>query len=397
MRPVLLATIFWMCQGALLILSVGYVARLFGAADGLFEANGRPLGRDFVVFWTVAVLASDGQLLAGLYDPAHYQAQAAALFSREIPLYVWVHPPPMLLVVLPLGLAPYLWALGAWSVAGLLAYWLAARRHALLLLAPAVSINLLTGQAGLLLGALFLGALRLLGQRPVLAGVCVGCLAVKPHLGLMLPVALLAARAWRAIAAAAITVAGLAAVSGALFGWDAWREWLLTALPARTAMMADVPGPSITVSAFTAARLLDWPVWAAWLAQAPLTLLAASATWWTWSRTRRGLASDETAHAVLLLAACLATPTMFSYDLVLAAPVALWGLARWQRRVRAAAGGTAHLRDLGEPALWAMVWMLPLATLFLNHRGLPIASPVLAAALGMTVWQARYPPEAARA
>ena len=231
----------------------------------------------------------------------------------------------------------------------------------------------------------------------MLAGVCIGCLALKPHLGLMLPVALLAARAWRAIAAAAVTVAGLAAVSGALFGWDAWREWLLAALPARAAMMADVPGPSITVSAFTAARLLDWPVWAAWLAQAPLTLLAASATWWTWSRARRGLASDEAAHAVLLLAACIATPTMFGYDLVLAAPVALWGLARWQRRVRATAGGAAHLRDFGEPALWTMVWMLPLATLFLNPRGLPVASPVLAAALAMTVWQARHPPEAARA
>ena len=263
-------------QGALLILYVGYVAWLFGTADGLFGADGNPLGRDFVVFWSVAVLAGDGQP-AGLYDPAFFQAHAAALFARELLLYVWVHPPPMLLVVLPLGLAPYLWALGAWSVAGLAAWWLAARRHALLL-APAVFINLLAGQAGLLLGALSLAALRLLGRRPVLAGVCIGWLAVKPHLGLMLPVALLAARAWRAIAAAAVTIAGLAAVSGALFGWDAWREWLLTALPARAAMMADVPGPSITVSAFTAARLLDWPVWAAWLAQAPLTLLAVSAT-----------------------------------------------------------------------------------------------------------------------
>lgn len=373
----------------LLALWVGYAVWLFGTADGLFDANGKPLGRDFVVFWSVAVLTGDGQL-PGLYDPVVFQARTAALFAREIPYYAWAHPPQMLLVVLPLGLAPYLWALGAWSLAGLAAYWLAARRWPLLV-APATLTNLLAGQAGLLVAALFLGWLRLLARapaRPLLAGVCVGCLAVKPHLGLMIPLALLASRAYSTIVAAAATGAVLVALAGVLFGWAAWQEWLLTGLPSRAAMMAETPGPSITVSAFAAARLLDWPVWAAWLAQTPLTALAAYATWSTWSRARRGLVSEEAAHAVLLLATCIATPMMFSYDLVLAAPVALWGLSRWRRRLRSAS--RAHLRELGEPALWAIVWMLPITTLFLNPAGLPVAGPILAAALAMTLWRTRH-------
>ncbi len=44
-----------------------------------------------------------------------------------------------------------------------------------------------------------IGACRLLGRRPVLAGVLFGLAAVKPQLGLLVPVALISARQWRSV------------------------------------------------------------------------------------------------------------------------------------------------------------------------------------------------------
>ena len=384
-RAVAVAALAWAVHGLLLAALVSYGVSRW--EEGLFNAAGDLIGGDFVVFWSVAELLADGHS-AELYDARHYRELAAAFFLRELPPYAWVHPPHMLMVVSPLALAPYAWALGAWSVLGVVAYGLANRR-ATLLLAPATFVNLLAGQAGLLVGALYLAALRLLARRPALAGACIACLAIKPHLGLMIPIALLASRAYATMLAAAVAVTGLVVLSAAVFGWDVWRAWLLQALPDQMASIAGAHTSAlrVSVSAFGGARLVGWPEWVAWLVQAPLTVFAAGATWWAFSRARRRLMPRPAAHATLLLATCLATPYMFVYDLVLASPVALWWLAEWRRRDWTRTG--LRLHDLGEPLLWCTVWMLPLVLLFLNGQGLPLASPVLAAAVVVTLWRGR--------
>ena len=59
--------------------------------------------------------------------------------------------------------------------------------------------------------------------RQVWAGILLGMATIKPQLGLLLPVALVAARQWRALAAAAATVAALVLLSAWAFGLDALR------------------------------------------------------------------------------------------------------------------------------------------------------------------------------
>ena len=51
----------------------------------------------------------------------------------------------------------------------------------------------------------------------MLAGILFGVLTFKPHLGLLLPVALVAGRHWRSVVAAALTALPFAAVVGRLF------------------------------------------------------------------------------------------------------------------------------------------------------------------------------------
>jgi len=61
------------------------------------------------------------------------------------------------------------------------------------------------GQNGFLSAALIAGALLLLEARPLLAGVLIGLLTYKPHLGLLFPVALMLGGYWRAFFSAAAT------------------------------------------------------------------------------------------------------------------------------------------------------------------------------------------------
>src|SRR5439155_26849468 len=68
-------------------------------------------------------------------------------------------------------------------------------------------------------------ALVALEGRPVLAGVFIGCLTFKPQWGILFPVALAAAKQWRAFASTAISAVVLAGISVAAFGVDAWAAF----------------------------------------------------------------------------------------------------------------------------------------------------------------------------
>lgn len=371
---------------ALLAFLVFFSRLTLQGGEGLFDGVGHPIGRDFMVFWSSAVLATGVGPLA-LFDPAALQTLWAERFAPwDAQGYSWAHPPQMLFVIWPLASLEYLWALAAWSLAGLAAYGLATRKAALAA-APATFINLFMGQTGLLVGALFFGALRLAARWPVLAGALCGLIAIKPHLGLMIPIAVLAARAWRVGLGATLAVGALVLASGLAFGWEAWRLWLGQALPHQASLLQEDLGGGVTVSAFTNAKLLGLPTWGAWLAQAPITLAAALATWWAFSRLRRGLAPAPWAFAILLLSTCLATPYLFVYDLTLLSPVAHHALGQWRRGPWTRDG--MKPADLGELLVWLAVWLLPLLAIVLNPRGLPIGSAVLLAALGLSIWRLR--------
>jgi len=91
---------------------------------------------------------------------------------------------------------------------------------------PAVMISAGFGQNGFLSTALLGGAAVWLDRWPALAGVCLGCLAYKPQLGMIVPLALAAAGRWRCFAVAAATVAILAAAATLAFGTDIWPAFI---------------------------------------------------------------------------------------------------------------------------------------------------------------------------
>ena len=87
--------------------------------------------------------------------------------------------------------------------------------------------NFFVGQNGFLSAALFGGTLILIERRQsILAGVLLGLLTYKPHLGLLFPIALVAAGQWRVIVTAGIVASLMALASWLAFGGESWLAFL---------------------------------------------------------------------------------------------------------------------------------------------------------------------------
>lgn len=166
--------------------------------------------------------------------------------------YVYPYPPTTLILTAPLSLGAYGSSYVAWCVLSTCAVVASLRTTwaPVVLAAPAVILSGLNGQTSLLMAALLMAAARG-ANRPLAAGLCYGIAAcLKPQVGLLIPVFLLAAGQWRTIAAAAVTVAFVAMASLLAYGpriWSEWAHFLPTYLAAQDAGLAhrylSLPGP----------------------------------------------------------------------------------------------------------------------------------------------------------
>jgi hypothetical protein len=346
------------------------------SAHGLVSASGRTLGDDFVLFWSGAHLAAAGHA-ALAYDPPAFQAFGEAVMGPFGTYRIYVYPPIALLLSLPLASLSYLpgllcWLLGGAGLFVALLRRLTGWRMAIVALfaAPASFMNIETGQNGFFTAALFAGGLMALERWPVLAGICLGCLAYKPQLALLLPIALAAGGCWRAFAAAAATVVVLVAASFMLFGPAAWAAFLAHA-PLQVSLLEyfepywhRMPG------VFTVLRLLGAPIGAATLLQLCSGLLAAAAVTVLW----RSDADKEIKAAGLVIATFLAAPHLWEYDEVVVLFAAAW-LAR--------AGRRSEFFAWERLSILALILLPALRTHIGLIRGIPLTPlvlwPVLAA------------------
>jgi alpha-1,2-mannosyltransferase len=338
--------------------------------------------QDWMVYYTAARAYLDGNLPL-IFDGERFTAQMNAAFADWLPhpltFHPWLYPPPYLLLLIPFGLLPFATAcvvfLSVTFACLLAAVWGTVesgyRRwlHAFsLILAPAVWFNVGSGQNAFLTSALLVGGFGLLPRRPVLAGILLGLLSYKPQLWLLAPVALVAARQWRALASAIAAASVMVLLSLAVFGlepWRAWFEWFIAAPPEvyqTWLKWGRIHGESIYANLVMvgASHAL------ATAGQNGATLLAAVCVWWCYRRAM----PDDLRLAVLLAAAMLAAPHVTNYDAVLlvvaATLVFAYGLDHGFRRF-----------GLIVPVL---VWMIQLFNPPHEYR-IGLVTPLLTAAL----------------
>jgi hypothetical protein len=327
--------------------SILFVIIAFWAAYFVYS---KPMVIDFLAYWAAGRLALAGQI-GSVYDVAAHQAaeQVIAPINGWLP---FAYPPPFLLVVTPFGLFPYWVAFALWVGLSATVFALVARKFGSLPYAishPAFLTNVLIGQNGFITASIFMSGLGALRRNPMLGGIILGLMIVKPQLALLLPFAMVAGRQWKAIAGAAISAVLALAIALLVFGPPAY-EGFFKILPFFTNAMAGSRWPwNEMVSVFAFLRYFGVTQNPA-LALHSLVAVAAIAmvchAWWHDLDERDG---------ILATATLLMPPYLLTYDALLLVIPTFW-LVDKQR----------HLWVI--PIAWLLCF-LPIAGYFEYYHG----------------------------
>jgi hypothetical protein len=275
-----------------------------------------PYPMDFISYWAAGKLALAGDAATAYDIAAHHAVQAGAV--AEPTMMPFPYPPQFMLVLLPFGALPFAWAAAVWIGVTLLAYALAVRRltpgiGALAIAFPPVIVCGIIGQNAFLTAALFIAALVLLPKRPWIAGLVFACLAIKPQLGLLIPLAFIAGREWRAFAGAGIGVIGLALAGLAAFGLAAWTGFFAL-MPLYGSIAAKgLVGWHKMASVYASLRLAGAPDTFALALHGGAVLAGAALVWRVW----RGSADPLARGAALAIGTVVISPYLYVYDQLL--------------------------------------------------------------------------------
>ena len=346
--------------------------------NGLSVMTGRLPYWDFTNLWGGGRIALEGHV-GQLFDLESYRPALRALLSPWLLDQEWSYPPSMLLLGAPLATLAVFPAYMLWTVSTLGLLFLVGGRLGLnawekmfLLTSPPVLLNILFEQNGALTSSLLLGGLLLAPARPLLGGIILGLLTVKPHLGLLVPFCLIVAGNYRAIASAAVTTAGMAIATGMVFGWESWLLFFRETSPMMRAILEASYPQGYQMNAmtfFSLVRSLGGSLAVAYLVQVVLGTAAITAAFWLWKK--RNLAQLEVKVVITGLLAFCVTPYGYTYDAI---PLAVAVLVLGKQR-------------LVPVSLLALCWLYPLLNhvVAMSYLSLGILAPALIASI--SVWK----------
>jgi hypothetical protein len=237
-----------------------------------------PWNADFFLYYLAAQVGlSHGW--AQIYNPSIFLPAMDAAGVGAIP---YLNPPPMAWLAVPLSFLPYPFALTFWQVfmsAAFLFIWRLVNagsrlyRYGLLL----AGLGLYPIMSGLRLGQVIFLVMAgvaacwwlIRHDRPFLAGLALGVMALKPQAVLLVPLTLLLAGYWRVLAGFALVGLPLAGLSLLALGEDGIRNWraamdIAYQLPGLSQQSVGAligPGPlavSISIAAGLLALLIAW-------------------------------------------------------------------------------------------------------------------------------------------
>lgn len=319
---------------------------------------------DFSNLWAGGRLALSGDVQV-LFDIDSYRDTLRRWFGSDIADQEWSYPPSILLIGAPLALLPMSVAYALWTIGSISCLYWACRICGLprglsvaVCLSPAVFFNALFGQNGSLNAALLIAGLAMVDRRPLLSGILIGLLSIKPHLGILLPFCLLAGGYRLPFAAAAATCIAMVIATGLLFGFDAWQGFWSVTRPLMTEIL-EAPFPqgyhANAATLFALVRSLEGSLATAYAVQFTATLAAifAAIRLWRSNTTNPQLRVMLTATLTLI-----ATPYGYLYDAVpVAAGIALIVNQQQERNI------------LAVVALSAL-WFMPLLARFMLQFGI---------------------------
>jgi hypothetical protein len=277
---------------------------------------------DFNNLWVGSKLALQGNVEA-LFNLDVYRAEMDTLLRQDVPDQEWSYPPSMLLFGAPLAMLPILPAYLLWIFGTTVLFHLALRQyklpiltHLAILFGPPIIFSALFGQNGAFISALLLASLVLLPTRPILAGIFIGLLTIKPHFGILIPFILIASGNWRAFISASVTSIALVLATGIFFGFGSWLSYLNETQPMMTAIMeAPYKQPYQTNAAtmFILIRAMGGSLAVSYFIQFMVSLGCLIYAVSLWRKNNQ--VEHNLRVAITLVLIFLATPYAYTYDM----------------------------------------------------------------------------------
>jgi hypothetical protein len=282
-------------------------------------SDGRLRCVDFGWMWLSGIFASSGAV-SKIYDYSTFSAAQLALFGQKnCPFFPeFDYPPTSLFVTYSLGWMPYLVAFAIWNVATLLLYLLAVYtiipRWAAVVAATApfyVAVNADFGHNGFLTSALVGFAIVALERNPWPSGIFLGLLTYKPQFGVLFPIALFAARNWRAIGSATAASVAFGVLAGAAFGFQRWLSFFEALLNRHVTLSPDAEVPLALHSVFGLLRWAETSAPIAWGGHLIVAAIVALTVWLVWAKP----IPFSLKAAVLCIGSAMVSPYILFYDL----------------------------------------------------------------------------------
>jgi alpha-1,2-mannosyltransferase len=355
---------------------------------GLVDRAGRFKGTDHIYFFVMGSLMQDGRADA-LYSPDAHLAEGRRRIEPSLALYAPYsnYGPQVAWAFMPLARLPYEYSLTLFLLFTGACYGLSvwmiwrdlpdlARYGALVALLAAASPLFLSlfryaqlSAITLLLLSLALAALR--RNRRFLAGIALGTMIFKPTLGVVVGIALIAAREWRIVAGAAMAATAQIALAWSVSSTFVMRQYVdvLWRLLRDPSLVQIYPTEVHSLRGFVQLLIPQSPLGGLVSLVGTLVLLAAGIHVWR-SKGEMGLR-----WGVLVLLTVLASPHLLTYDLVLLS-IPLLTLANW---------AVSHLDDRRHRVMSVFLLLAYLAPFSSNFARLwPVQASVVA--IGALAW-----------
>jgi hypothetical protein len=352
----------WLAVAMFALAAIGYLATVDWSKAFPRDSSTLIVGRDFLNIWMYGRAALEPDP-GKFYDIATYNRALEALLGPGYPGQNWPNPPSFFLISLPFGALNFYPALVGWLTIGLMLFVVAARRELSdwrllipVVFSPAAMFCVISGQSSFLSGAALIMIFAWLDRRPILAGVLIGLLTVKPQLGLLFPFMLAASGRWRAFSAAAVTALALIALSALLFGPQVWIDFVTQSLPNQRTVLSD---PAVTTAPFHATVFMNLRGLGASYdlgiaVQGVFALLALGAVVWGFRFAK--VAEPSELRALFLACAACTSPYLGIYDLL---PLTFAGIALL---------GSGRLDEVGRRLVQLVFWLPVLQLAFGEFR-----------------------------
>jgi hypothetical protein len=193
----------------------------------------------------------------------------------------WTYPPQFSLLLAPLALVPTGVAYFLFIASTLAFYLLVLRSIAgsnfvllLIILFPAMAVTMACGQNGFLMAGLFGLVCLLLEERPILAGLALGLMIIKPHLAVAIGIYCILRRCWIAVMTAGAVVLISSVICTAVFGVQIWTGLLQSVRDSSTFLEQGYYPLYRMISFYAALRTAGLSASAAFLGQGLVAALA---------------------------------------------------------------------------------------------------------------------------